>query len=183
MRPGRVGLHQLLRRAALALGLAALSPALLATSGSQTLNFESRVLAAHNRERTMLGVAPLRWNPALARDAGAWAEHLTRVGYLVHYQEAPGDPDPEGENLWAGTRGYYNLESMVGLWAAEKKVFRPGIFPANSRTGDLEDVGHYTQMVWRSSQEVGCALAHGRNDDFLVCRYAEGGNVIGERPF
>ncbi len=64
MRLGRFGLSSLVHRAALALGLAALSPALLATSGSQSLNFESRVLAAHNRERATLGIAPLRWNPS-----------------------------------------------------------------------------------------------------------------------
>lgn len=170
-------------RALMALGLAVLSPSLLATTGAQSGNFEGRVLAAHNRERAALGIAPMRWNEALARDAAVWGDHLARIGYLVHSPDKPDDPDPQGENLWAGTRGYYSLESMVGLWVAEKRNFRPGIFPANSRTGDLEDVGHYTQVVWRSSGEVGCALVRGRSDDFFVCRYAEGGNVIGEWPF
>ncbi|WP_253201100.1 CAP domain-containing protein [Sphingomonas quercus] len=179
----RVGLSAMMRRIGLAIGLALLSPSLLATTGSQSGNFEMRVLAAHNRERAGMGIAPMRWNEALARDAAIWGEHLARVGYLVHSSTDPRDPDPQGENLWAGTRGYYSLESMVGLWVAEKKNFRPGLFPANSRTGDLEDVGHYTQVVWRSSGEVGCALVRGRHDDFFVCRYAEGGNVIGEWPF
>ena len=72
---------------------------------------------------------------------------------------------------------------MVGLWIAEKSDFKPGIIPNNSISGDLEKVGHYTQGMWRSSRAVGCAVAHGHEDDFLVCRYSEGGNVIGERPF
>lgn len=171
-----------LKRVALALGLAAAAPSLLATS-DPTGNLAARVLAAHNRERAALDIRPLRWNPTLAADAAAWGRHLAAVGRLVHYQEAPDDDDPQGENLWAGTKGHYGLEAMVGLWIAEKRNFRPGIFPANSRTGDLEDVGHYTQLVWRSSGEVGCALVHGRADDFFVCRYAEGGNVLGEAPF
>jgi hypothetical protein len=37
--------------------------------------------------------------------------------------------------------------------------------------------------MWRSTGKVGCALAHGRRDEFMVCRYSEGGNVMGERPF
>jgi len=175
-------MRRTMARIVAATALAASSPALLATS-DRTGNFEARVLASHNRERAAVGVGPLRWNPALARDAAAWGQHLTKVGRLVHYQEAPDDMDPQGENLWAGTRGYYSLEAMTGLWIAEKRNFRTGVFPANSRTGDLEDVGHYTQLVWRSSGEVGCALVPGRSDDFLVCRYAEGGNVMGERPF
>lgn len=165
-----------------ALALALLSPALIATS-TRTGNLEARILAAHNRERATLGVAPLKWDARLAADAAIWGRHLTKVGKLVHYQEDPEDTDPQGENLWAGTRGYYGLESMVGLWIVEKKHFRPGIFPANTTTGRLDDVGHYTQLMWRSSGEVGCAVVTGRQDDFLVCRYAEGGNVIGERPF
>jgi uncharacterized protein YkwD len=146
-------------------------------------NFEERTLASHNRERASLGIGQLEWDDGLAADAALWAAHLTRVGYLVHSPDERYNPDPQGENLWAGTAGYYNAEAMVGLWIAEKRNFKPGIFPANSRTGNLEDIGHYTQVMWRSTGKVGCALARGRSDEFMVCRYSEGGNVIGERPF
>lgn len=148
-----------------------------------TNHLEQRLLAGHNRERAALGIAPLAWDPALARDARAYADHLVRVGHLVHSQDDPTDPDPQGENLWAGTSGYYGPEAMIGLWADEKQDFKPGVFPNNSISGDLENVAHYTQLVWRSSKAVGCAVAHGSEDDFLVCRYSEGGNVIGEVPF
>lgn len=150
---------------------------------NRTDNLAERTLAAHNRERLTLGIPALEWDDRLARDAAAWADHLTRVGYLVHSENDPDDPDPQGENLWAGTSGYYSVESMVGLWIAEKRNFKPGTFPANSRTGSYEDIGHYTQLMWRSTGKVGCAMARGSSDEFLVCRYSEGGNVIGERPF
>ncbi len=156
---------------------------LLTGASSPGGGFEGRVLAAHNRERISHGVPPLAWNARLALDAASYAARLARRGYLVHSVDAPGDPDPEGENLWAGTRGFYTPEQMVGLWIEERRDFRPGIFPLVSRSGDLDKVGHYTQLMWRSSRAVGCARAQGRRDDFLVCRYSEGGNVIGERPF
>jgi hypothetical protein len=161
--------------------LALLSPAV--QGNQQPLSVNDRLLLAHNRARAELGIAPLAWDDALAADAARWARRLTRIGKLVHSPDDPADPDPQGENLWAGTRGHYGPEAMVGLWAAEKKNFRPGIFPTNSTTGELEDVGHYTQLVWRSSHSVGCAVARGAKDDFLVCRYSEGGNVIGEVPY
>ncbi|WP_422785812.1 CAP domain-containing protein [Rhizorhabdus argentea] len=165
-----------------ALALALAAPFAQGATGPDN-NLEQRLLAGHNRERAALGIAPLAWNELLAHDAEVYAQHLVRVGYLVHSEDPPGETDPQGENLWAGTRGYYGPESMIGLWVSEKRDYKPGIFPNNSISGDLENVGHYTQVMWRSSRAVGCAVAHGHRDDFLVCRYSEGGNVIGERPF
>ncbi len=93
------------------------------------------------------------------------------------------EADPQGENLWAGTRNYFSPEDMVGAWAREKRNFRPGAFPANSTTGRVEDVGHYTQLGWRNTEEVGCARAAGVEEEVLVCRYANPGNYLGEKPF
>jgi hypothetical protein len=170
-----------LRRFVQALALAAAAPLVLGTTGLES-NIEERLLAAHNRERAVLDVPALTWNDGLARDAAAWGRHLARIGYLRHYEEMSYDDDAQGENLWAGTRGYFSPEDMVGLWLAEKRHYKPGIFPLVSRTGRLEDVGHYTQVIWRNSTHVGCAVVEGQADDFLVCRYSEGGNVIGQRP-
>jgi uncharacterized protein YkwD len=143
--------------------------------------FDGRILAVHNRERQTLGLDPLNWNPALAQSAQRWADHLAQTGRFEHAPE--NHSAPEGENLWAGTKGYYTPEAMVNAWIREKRFFRPGTFPDNSTTGKVEDIGHYTQVVWRATREVGCAEAASANEDILVCRYAEAGNYRGEQPF
>jgi len=144
-------------------------------------SFDQRILAAHNEERLELGLRPLTWNSTLAESAQRWADYLASSGRFQHAPENAGNP--EGENLWAGTKGYYAPEDMVEAWAREKQFYRPGLFPNNSSTGDVEDVGHYTQMVWRATTQVGCAHATSKAEDILVCRYAEAGNYIGETPF
>lgn len=154
-------------------------PLLGATSLSG--NFEDRVLAAHNLERESLGIGALQWNPALAASAQRWADHLAATGGFEHAPE--NYADPEGENLWAGTRGYFSPEAMVSAWVREKRYFRQGTFPNNSTTGRVEDIGHYTQLVWRATGQVGCARAASASEDILVCRYSEAGNYRGERPF
>ena len=168
-------------RQALALLALATTP-LVCGSVSLTADLDRRVLSAHNREREALGIPALTWDDRLAESAQRWADHLGQTGEFAHAEDTPGE-EPQGENLWAGTRGYYSPEAMVGLWVAEKKDFTPGVFPLNSRSGDVEAIGHYTQLTWRRTGAVGCALAHGRAEDFLVCRYSTAGNVIGERPF
>lgn len=142
--------------------------------------FDDRILAAHNRERTNLGVRPLAWNDDLAIGARRWAQQLARSGVMAHSRG--GEADPLGENIWAGTAGAYGPEEMVQLWVDEKAHFQHGTFPAVSRNGNLSAVGHYTQVIWRRTGEVGCALASNGGQDFLVCRYRLTGNVIGERP-
>jgi hypothetical protein len=170
-----------MRRTVSLLLLCVASPALIGSVGLRT-NFEGRLLAAHNRERAALGVPALQWSDALAADAQRWATELGRAGRFEHSPDEPG-AEPQGENLWAGTRGHYAPEAMVGLWIAEKKHFQPGLFPSNSRTGRVQDVSHYTQLAWRESGAIGCALAQGPREDVLVCRYSQAGNVIGRRPF
>jgi uncharacterized protein YkwD len=164
----------------MAVALAACSPLLMGAS-SLSSGFETRILAAHNRERASLDIAPLHWNAELAADAQKWANHLAATGAFKHAPERI--DEPQGENLWAGTRNAFVVESRVGAWIREKSHFKQGVFPHNSTTGDVEDVGHYTQLIWRDTHKVGCAQATGTREDFLVCRYSSAGNYIGERVY
>lgn len=168
------------RESILSLALLLSSPLLMGGTTFRA-DFNQRLLAAHNAERAAIGVAPLQWDAKLAADARVWADELAASGRFEHSPDEPGT-EPEGENLWAGTPRAFAPEAMVGLWAAEKKDYRPGIFPNISRSGDVENVGHYTQLIWRASGQVGCATAVGKHEEFLVCRYSQAGNVYGERP-
>jgi hypothetical protein len=167
-------------RSILAITLLLCSPLLIGGTAVRA-DFNSRLLAAQNAERSAMGVPPLAWNPALAADARRWADQLAATGRFEHSPDEPGQ-EPQGENLWAGTPRAYAPEAMVALWAAEKRDYRPGVFPNNSRSGDVERVGHYTQLIWQASRQVGCATAVGAREEFLVCRYSQAGNVYGERP-
>ncbi|HUB85502.1 MAG TPA: CAP domain-containing protein [Rhizomicrobium sp.] len=143
-------------------------------------DFERDVLAAHNRERAAVGVPPLTWSDALAADAAPWAKHLAELGTLQHSRDD--QRLNEGENLWMGTAGGYTPTQMVSGWAREKRYFRPGVFK-NGLADDGQVIGHYTQMIWKTTTQVGCAMATGGGYDVLVCRYAPPGNWIGQAPY
>ena len=155
--------------------LAAATPLLAA--GPDGSGVYARLLSAHNRERARLGIASLAWNDRLAAEAQQWANSLARRRAFEHSRGRRGI----GENLWTGTAGAYSPEEMIGGFIDEARWFRPGKFPDVSRSGKWADVGHYTQLIWPATREVGCALARGRADDVLVCRYWPAGNVMGQR--
>lgn len=142
-------------------------------------SFAARLLAIHNRERERVGVPPLLWDEGLAAAAARYGPQLAALGRLQHssQQSRPG----QGENLWMGTAGAFSLEEMAGSWAEERGYFRAGTFPNVSRSGNWSDVGHYTQMIWRGTTRVGCAIHGARNADYLICRYTPAGNVVGQR--
>jgi uncharacterized protein YkwD len=139
--------------------------------------FAAELLDTHNAERDRFGAPRLSWNRKLASEAQQWAQVLAKEGRMRHAtnDERAG----AGENLWMGSAGAYPARNMVKAFIEEKQDFRAGTFPDISRTGNWRDVGHYTQVVWPSTREIGCAVARNSQDDFLVCRYWPAGNTFG----
>ena len=140
-----------------------------------------RLLDAQNAERVRLGLKPLTWSAKLADHACKWAQTLATSDMFEH---APvGADGGEGENLWFGSKGDYSPEEMIGFFVEEGKQFKRGTFPDVSTTGNWQDVGHYTQLVWQDTREVGCTIASNARRDFLVCRYWPAGNVVSKPVF
>jgi hypothetical protein len=140
------------------------------------------MLAGPNAARAEQGLEPLRWSDALAADARFYAIQMAQSGRFEHSPLPRGMP-AQGENLWTGTRGAYSYREMVGHWVAERRFYVPLPVPGSSNSGRFGDVGHYTQIVWRDTQEVGCAEASSPSDDYVVCRYLPAGNVSGQTAY
>jgi hypothetical protein len=145
-----------------------------------TGDLAARLLAAHNRERALVGHAPLQWDAGLAASAASYGPVLASLHHLVH---SPRDTRPgQRENLAMAFHGTMSGEQLVDLWSREKRLLQPGLFPAVSNTGRWEDVAHYTQMVWPTTTRVGCAI-FAADWDYLICRYSPPGNLDGKPVF
>ncbi|HVF36598.1 MAG TPA: CAP domain-containing protein [Sphingomicrobium sp.] len=145
--------------------------------GAMSLSpFARDVLAAHNGERARYGYPDLRWNPALEVSASAYANQLASTGRRVHASRA--GRGIERENLSQGMLGW-NSKQMMASWIAERQHFTPGTFP-NVCAGDWSKCGHYTQMIWPTTTDIGCGMARGSGFNWLVCRYSPGGNKDGK---
>ena len=145
----------------------------------------------------------LTFNLDLACQAQYWAnEHAFRVNELdgvvptnpgdrlVHYSEAAPDTPlvpAQGENLAWRWRSPSLLED--DRWE-EKGWYDDEIgnydFATGTSTGGV--IGHFTQMVWASTEELGCGIVtvdesistFSGESQYSVCRYGPPGNVIGQ---
>src|SRR3954452_5624332 len=141
--------------------------------------FPARILAAHNAERAQAGMPPLVWDPALGNAAALYAQQMAMTGVFAHSDRSK--RRGTGENLWMGSHAAFSVEAMVGGWLSEKRYFKPGIVPNKSRTGDWEDVGQETQMIWPSTERVGGFVASTARVNDRVCHDPTAGNIDG-RP-
>jgi uncharacterized protein YkwD len=130
------------------------------------------MLAAHNAVRARAGVAPLEWSDRLAARAREWADTL-----LARRQFAHRPNSTFGENLFTITGGSASSAEVVRDWAAESRDYD---YNSNRCRGVC---GHFTQIVWASTREVGCAVARGGGREVWVCDYDPPGNWVGQRPY
>ncbi|KAI5793418.1 CAP domain-containing protein, partial [Pyronema domesticum] len=103
---------------------------------------------AHNTYRKQHGTKPLKWDPALERSAQAWASSCKQQHDLTLVPKRIGDC-----LAW----GQPSPTSAVDWWVAERARY-------NYATGDFAmGTGHFTAVVWRDTQRVGCGAAKCNN--------------------
>lgn len=148
------------------------------------------MLEAHNTVRANASptpdppLDPLIWSEKLAADARAWASNC-----IMAHDPATGDLR-QGENwyAWSGANDR-TPEDVVLSWASEAEDYDYDSHTCDG--GDAINCGHYTQIVWRDTTHVGCAVQvclnglENWNDgrEIWFCRYYPPGNWIGEKPY
>jgi len=142
-------------------GSAYLPPVLLAADQEEIEQW----LAAHNSYRARHGVPPVVWSPAVASSAQSHAETCPSGHSGSGY----------GENLaWAS----YDMDvpSVVKMWYEEESLYE------YASPGFSSGIGHFTQLIWKQTTEIGCASASGCGParsvkaSTWVCQYNPPGN-------
>ncbi|KAG8447382.1 hypothetical protein GDO86_014740, partial [Hymenochirus boettgeri] len=146
-----------------------------APRGVEATQFEQDFLSAHNTYRRKHGASPLQLNRDLCQSAQEWANHLLSIRTLKHSR---GDT---GENLYykysSSTKELPGYEP-VDSWYDEIKNYDFG------RPGFRSNTGHFTQVVWTDSKEVGVGVAtDGAGLFFVVGQYSPAGNITNQGYF
>lgn len=136
--------------------------------------FETECLKAHNEYRAKHGVPLLKLNRKLCRFAEEWAKMLASRGNPIHRSNSP-----YGENIFCSYSSSPNGVVVDGRepvehWYSEADNHSYGREPSTLRTG------HFTQIVWKDSRELGVGQAKNRSGYvFVVANYDPPGNFIG----
>lgn len=142
-----------------------------------------QILHDHNVYRCMHGVPRLQWGPALTTAAQQWANHqrdqmvhggLVGVGGLSKGKRL-------GQNLYVSwSSGNVNANACTQQWYNEIRSTPGG---RGAQAGFNPNTGHYTQVVWKSTQWLGCGKWCGRSNGMnccqVVCDYWPAGNMMG----
>ncbi|KAJ6539679.1 CAP domain-containing protein [Mycena capillaripes] len=131
-------------------------------------------LSAHNTVRILHSAAPLVWNQTLADAASGWADTCQ-----VKHSDGTLLDTPYGENIVAAT-GHFPIAKAMQQFVLDEADYDPAQPTYN----------HFTQVVWKSTTQLGCAVATCQDlfDKSLgpalyyVCVYNPAGNVIGSAP-
>ena len=141
-------------------------------------------LQVHNDARNEVGVAPLVWSEKLEEQALKYAKQIARTNNYKHSNTK------DGENLAM----FYEYEESNKVktyiysdtplydasmaWYEEIKDYK---YSKIKRFRIGPKIGHYTQMVWKDTKEVGIASAISKNGKvYVVARYYPAGNYLGE---
>ena len=140
---------------------------------------EQIMLDEHNMRRRRHNVPDLQYDTDLARTSGEWCRHLATTNTWEHSDQTNA-VEGYGENL------YYSFgmpvdkvpAKAVKVWYDEIELYdfnNPGFsFPT----------GHFTQVVWRDTTKVGCAVTdpdlNADRKSYACCQYLPPGNWQGE---
>ncbi|MBW2942020.1 hypothetical protein KXJ70_14590 [Zhongshania sp. CAU 1632] len=165
--------------------LSLMSEATLAAPISQLDLFGQAILAHHNAKRAAHNAPAMVWDTQLAAEAQAWTDSAgDRINPVIHDTNR----GLVGENLFFRTGSSTSIDQLtaqaVAAWYAELERYDF----ANPESNVANDIGHFSQVVWDTSTQLGCGasvfsqshLSDSSGMIFLVCRYRQPGNFIGQ---
>eukprot|EP01062_Namystynia_karyoxenos_P003627 TRINITY_DN11301_c0_g1_i1.p1 TRINITY_DN11301_c0_g1~~TRINITY_DN11301_c0_g1_i1.p1 ORF type:complete len:680 (+),score=159.06 TRINITY_DN11301_c0_g1_i1:92-2041(+) len=133
-------------------------------------------VAAHNARRAKHGAGEVTHDASLAEHALAQAQVCLAAGALSH-----GNCDGEGQNAymesWSGGDGPSDAdlaEAAVAAWYSELDDYCSA---GQGLNGMNNGAGHFTQLVWKGTTQIGMGIARGQGSAYVVVNYLPAGNL------
>lgn len=133
------------------------------------MSFKDDILASHNEFRKKHGALPLTWSNELANGAAKWAQNLANINRLEHDSSSN-----FGENIAMAGGKELTGSGATQMWYDEIKDYN-----FNQPAKYNPKCGHFTQVVWAASTELGAGIAKSKSGNtYVVARYNPAGNMM-----
>jgi hypothetical protein len=150
-------------------------------------------VAAHNQARSgpldpppSPPLPPVSWDAILADSVYGYATKCQGTSGLLSHNadrstdyQALGGSGYVGENIYGSSGRSATPDDAMSLWMSEASSY-------DYASGNIGSAGHYTQVVWRDSVRIGCAIVDCpalTYHNTVICDYAPGGNITGQKPY
>jgi len=141
-------------------------------------NFRKEVVELHNKYRKTHSSPELKSNKELDILAQRWARKLSKMDKLVNSNDRFKN-DTIGSNIAARSSNVtcdYAAKELVQYWYDAHDKYEFSVEP-----GAIENVGNFTQLVWKGSKEIGVGKHIHRDAKgskaVVVCYYYPAGNI------
>jgi glioma pathogenesis-related protein 2 len=149
-------------------------------------SLRTAAVSKHNIYRTTHHSSGMTISDSLNNTAQAWAEYLATNGLLQHSD--PSQRNNAGENLYVSYTTATSIDQTTLANAAVKSWYDEILVYNYANPVFSAQTGHFTQVVWNNSTQLGCGVAQGiktlngikYNAFYVVCQYAPAGNVQGQ---
>ena len=133
--------------------------------------FIESALKKHNEYRALHKAEPLIISEDLNKIAQKYAEHIASINTMVHSKNKY-NGDSLGENIYWCSGMLINGADMTTSWYDEISDYR------FNNPGFQSGTGHFTQVVWKGSKQVGFGYAQASDGGYYgVANYYPAGNI------
>ena len=149
-------------------------PSVLENSKEKPLiTFRNDMLNEHNLKRKIHGASDLILNEELNNKAQDYAKQILLAKGKRAFPTNIYNDSVLGENILISSKKTPN--EIIEKWYKERDYFN---FSLNKYQ---KNTGHFTQLVWKSTKEIGVGLESDSDNNYCcVALYYPGGNIIGE---
>ena len=122
------------------------------------------ILSSHNYHRGRHRVDDLKRNSEIEAIAQGYAEQLAPT-HSINHSTNKYKGESLGENLYMSSGSGISGEAATNSWYSEIENYDFSTHSSNGMTG------HFTQLVWKETKEIGCGAACDGSFCCVVCNY------------
>jgi uncharacterized protein YkwD len=136
---------------------------------STMTSFIKDAIDQHNKLRALHGAPSLKHDPELTKHAQHWADYLAKTNKFQHSECRIGKK-MIGENIAMMGGQELSGKDATDMWYEEIQDYN------FNRPGFGGDTGHFTQVVWKNTLEIGVGVAKVGSSTYVVANYYPPGN-------